>query len=719
MGELANTGRNERIHIQYQELRGLRHNLFSVGKFCNSDLEVPFRRNTCFVRNLEGDDLLKGNHKINLYTINLHEMASASPIFLIARATSTKSKDEAPQVIKTFLKKIQVLLQALVNTNDRGDIGKPGAKGDIGFFIGYSVNSRAYRVYNRRTKKIMETMNVTFDKLSTMAFEQHSSKPGLQGMTSGQISSGLDLTYASSTITSQKPTKRELDLLFEAMYDDYIGGQPLDVWVLVPAPDNINPLTLKWLFKNKLDEENTVIRNKTRLVVRGYHQEEGIDFEESFAPVTRMEAVMIYLAYVTHKSFIVFQMDMKTAFLHGSLKEDVYVCQPEGDFTTNNPYGALVSNASVQQYPTQSSKSPQSSNEPSPTDNFQLDSESSSTKNFIEILSNSLALLTQSYKSYLPQTNNQLRTSSNARNKATVQDGRVMVQDVRGRYNANNQGKPFQRNNARGNNWTKAKVTSRFRLLQGQDAANASPGEWDEGKIHPRNVLALNKRPITLKHRRCDAFDSDVDEGSKRYHIKQADQSLESNTKKIGIMPVKKEKKQKVEEHLRTNKSSFGIWTHADSNIDRIVQSFIEFCGKVRQDSRSEMITSEPSWVMEIMLLVNIKHTCFVRDINGTDILKGWSHKTVEIHRTDNELLNKRIVRKTNRTLVEAARTMMIFSKAPMFLWAEAVATACYTQNRSLIHTRHNKTPYELDNEKKSDPLTFLRALVLCAILQI
>ncbi|GJS50054.1 hypothetical protein Tco_0600175 [Tanacetum coccineum] len=72
----------------------------------------------------------------------------------------------------------------------------------------------------------METMNVTFDELSAMAFEQSSSKPGLQGMTSGQISSGLDLTYAPSTITTQQPTKGELDLLFEAMYDDYIGGQP-------------------------------------------------------------------------------------------------------------------------------------------------------------------------------------------------------------------------------------------------------------------------------------------------------------------------------------------------------------------------------------------------------------------------------------------------------------------------------------------------------------
>nr|GEU79413.1 retrovirus-related Pol polyprotein from transposon TNT 1-94 [Tanacetum cinerariifolium] len=110
--------------------------------------------------------------------------------------------------------------------NDREDIGKLGAKGDIGFFIGYSADSCAYRIYNRRTKKIMETMNVTFYELLTMSFDQSSSKPGLQSMTSGQISSGLDLTYAPLIITSQQPTEGELDLLFEAMYDDYIDGQP-------------------------------------------------------------------------------------------------------------------------------------------------------------------------------------------------------------------------------------------------------------------------------------------------------------------------------------------------------------------------------------------------------------------------------------------------------------------------------------------------------------
>nr|GFC92373.1 retrovirus-related Pol polyprotein from transposon TNT 1-94 [Tanacetum cinerariifolium] len=71
--------------------------------------------------------------------------------------------------------------------------------------------------------------------------------------------------------------------------------------------------------------------------MRGYRQEEGLDFEESFTPVARMEAIRIFLAYAAHKSFTVFQMDVKTAFLHGSLKEDVYVCQPEGFIDADHP----------------------------------------------------------------------------------------------------------------------------------------------------------------------------------------------------------------------------------------------------------------------------------------------------------------------------------------------------------------------------------------------
>ncbi|GKE20860.1 putative ribonuclease H-like domain-containing protein, partial [Tanacetum coccineum] len=89
--------------------------------------------------------------------------------------------------------------------------------------------------FQLKDKEIIEIMNVTFDELSTMGFEQSCSKPGLQSMTSGQISSGLDLTYASLTITAQQPTEGELDLLFEAMYDDNIGGQPSAAPRTVPA----------------------------------------------------------------------------------------------------------------------------------------------------------------------------------------------------------------------------------------------------------------------------------------------------------------------------------------------------------------------------------------------------------------------------------------------------------------------------------------------------
>nr|GFB97562.1 retrovirus-related Pol polyprotein from transposon TNT 1-94 [Tanacetum cinerariifolium] len=100
----------------------------------------------------------------------------------------------------------------------------------------------------------------------------------------------------------------------ELMQEELLQFKRLVVWVLVHDLDNITPLTLKCLFKNKHDEEQTVIRNKSRLVVKGYCQEEGIDFEKSFAPVARMEAIRIFLAYAAHKSFTVFQMDVKTAF---------------------------------------------------------------------------------------------------------------------------------------------------------------------------------------------------------------------------------------------------------------------------------------------------------------------------------------------------------------------------------------------------------------------
>ncbi|GKD08150.1 retrovirus-related pol polyprotein from transposon TNT 1-94 [Tanacetum coccineum] len=112
----------------------------------------------------------------------------------------------------------------------------------------------------------------------------------------------------------------------KAMQEELHQFDKLQVWELVDKLFGKNVIKLKWLWKNKKDEDQTVIRNKARLVAKGYAQEYGIDFEESFAPVARLEAVRIFdVAHATHKSFPIYQMDVKTAFLNGPLKEEVYV----------------------------------------------------------------------------------------------------------------------------------------------------------------------------------------------------------------------------------------------------------------------------------------------------------------------------------------------------------------------------------------------------------
>nr|GEU99905.1 hypothetical protein [Tanacetum cinerariifolium] len=403
-------------------IEGLGHNLFLVGQFCDADLEVAFRRNTCFIRDLDGVDLLKGNRSTNLYTINLYDMASDSPICLMAHATPTKSwlwhqrlshlnfdtiNDLAKNDLVSGLPKFKYVKEHICpsceqekskrashppkpisNSKQRlhllhMDLCGPMRVASINgkryvlviiddysrytwvhflrtkdetpeeYFdsVGITYETSAAKtpqqngvverrnhtlveaartmlifshaplflwaeaiataVYNRRTKKIMETMKVTFDELSVIAFEQNSSRPGLQ--------------KAPRTIHAA-PVLKNLQAPTASMsFQDS-----------APAPTNsLN--TPVFSHTNKHDEENTVIRNKTRLVVRGYRQEEVIDFEESFAPVARMEAIRIFLAYAAHKGFTVYQMDVKTAFLHGSLKEDVYVCQPEGFIDADHP----------------------------------------------------------------------------------------------------------------------------------------------------------------------------------------------------------------------------------------------------------------------------------------------------------------------------------------------------------------------------------------------
>ncbi|PKU76474.1 Retrovirus-related Pol polyprotein from transposon TNT 1-94 [Dendrobium catenatum] len=103
-----------------------------------------------------------------------------------------------------------------------------------------------------------------------------------------------------------------------------------DVWELVERPKKQSVVGTKWVFKNKVNDSGVVVRNKARLVAKGYNQIEGIDFEETFAPVARLEAIRVLLAFACYKGFKLFQMDVKSAFLNGEIKEDVFVEQPPG-----------------------------------------------------------------------------------------------------------------------------------------------------------------------------------------------------------------------------------------------------------------------------------------------------------------------------------------------------------------------------------------------------
>nr|GEX83699.1 retrovirus-related Pol polyprotein from transposon TNT 1-94 [Tanacetum cinerariifolium] len=96
-------------------------------------------------------------------------------------------------------------------------------------------------------------------------------------------------------------------------------------------------IVLKWIYKVKLDEYGDVLKNKARLVAKGYRQEEGIDFEELFAPVSRIEAIRIFIANAASRNMTIYQMDVKTNFLNGELKEEAYVSQPEGFVDPNHP----------------------------------------------------------------------------------------------------------------------------------------------------------------------------------------------------------------------------------------------------------------------------------------------------------------------------------------------------------------------------------------------
>nr|GFB02139.1 integrase, catalytic region, zinc finger, CCHC-type, peptidase aspartic, catalytic [Tanacetum cinerariifolium] len=187
-------------------VEGLGHNLFSVGQFCDLDLKVAFCQHICFIRNLDGVDLLTGSRGNNLYTLSLGDMMASSPICLLSKALKTKSwlwnhrlshlnfevvaiacYTQNRSIIRLHHEKTpyELLYNKLPDlsflhvfgalcylTNDSENLGKLKSKDDIGNFIGYAPTKKAFWIYNRCTRLIVETIHVDFDELTTMASEQ-------------------------------------------------------------------------------------------------------------------------------------------------------------------------------------------------------------------------------------------------------------------------------------------------------------------------------------------------------------------------------------------------------------------------------------------------------------------------------------------------------------------------------------------------------------------
>nr|GEU41838.1 hypothetical protein [Tanacetum cinerariifolium] len=225
-------------------------------------------------------------------------------------------------------------------TNDSENLLKLQPKADIGIFIDYAPTKKAFRIYNRRTRRIVETIHVDFDELTDSSSTPY--VPPLRNDWDLMFQLMFDeLLNPSPSVDPQAPEVialiadvippiklnqpvrlLQLQLIkmhphqIEAMQEELNEFECLNVWELVPRPDKVVVITLKWIYKVKLDELGGIIKNKARLVARGYCQEEGIDFEESFAPVARLETIRIFLAFVAHMNMVVYQMDVKTTFLN-------------------------------------------------------------------------------------------------------------------------------------------------------------------------------------------------------------------------------------------------------------------------------------------------------------------------------------------------------------------------------------------------------------------
>nr|GEV35516.1 integrase, catalytic region, zinc finger, CCHC-type, peptidase aspartic, catalytic [Tanacetum cinerariifolium] len=270
---------------------GLGHNLFSISQFFEADLEVTFLKNTCFIRNLEGVDLIFGSRDINLYTISLDDMLKTSLVCLLSKASKTKS-----WLWYCWLSHLNFdTLNKLVK--DGLARGIPRLK-----FQKDHLCSACALGKSKKSSHQPKAEDTNQEKLYLLHMDL------CRPMHVASINGKVPVVAAP----------RAADL----------ADSPVSTSIDQDAPSSSTPSTQE----QELQTFLKVLKNKARLVAQGFRQEEGINFEESFALVSRIEAIRIFIANTAHKNMTIFQMDVKTAFLNGEPKEEICPRLPNQDF---------------------------------------------------------------------------------------------------------------------------------------------------------------------------------------------------------------------------------------------------------------------------------------------------------------------------------------------------------------------------------------------------